>query len=103
MTVLDSAAHAVIGGYHADPFAFLGMHIENDRTVVRAYMPGASRVAVLDEGGGETELPRIHDAGLFAGPVPTSSRNYRLRTTFGDSTVDLQDAYRFPPVLSDFD
>ncbi|MBX6425487.1 MAG: 1,4-alpha-glucan branching protein GlgB [Variibacter sp.] len=102
MTALDPAALAIIGGYHADPFAYLGPHVENGQPVVRAFLPDADRVAVVHEGR-ETELARIHEAGLFAGPVPGLKGAYRLRATFGAQTVDLEDAYRFGPILSDFD
>ena len=46
---------------------------------------------------------RIHDAGLFAGALPNGSKRYQLRARFGENVVDLDDPYRFPPVLSDFD
>ena len=48
-------------------------------------------------------LSRIHDAGLFVGALPNGSKRYQLRARFGDNVVDLDDPYRFPPVLSDFD
>ena len=48
-------------------------------------------------------LTRIHDAGLFAGALPNGSTRYQLRARFGDNVVELDDPYRFPPVLSDFD
>ena len=48
-------------------------------------------------------LARIHDAGLFAGALPNGSQRYQLRARFGDTVVDLDDPYRFPPVLTDFD
>ncbi len=48
-------------------------------------------------------LARIHDAGLFAGALPNGSTRYQLRARFGDNVVDLDDPYRFPPVLTDFD
>ena len=103
MTALNDAALAVIGGYHADPFAYLGLHQENDMPVVRAYLPGAEHVTVVGEGGHETVLSRIHESGLFAGAVPVPCPRYRLRATFGENTVELEDAYRFPRVISDFD
>ena len=62
-----------------------------------------SAVKVLDEAGHVSELPRIHDAGLFAGPVEARDPHYRLRARFGDNEVELEDAYRFPPILSDLD
>jgi 1,4-alpha-glucan branching enzyme len=46
---------------------------------------------------------RLHDAGLFAGALPTGVTRYQLRARFGDTTVELHDPYRFPPILSDFD
>ena len=49
------------------------------------------------------ELSRIHDAGLFAGALPNGSKRYQLRARFGETVVDLDDPYRFPPVLTDFD
>ena len=41
--------------------------------------------------------------GLFAGALPNGSTRYQLRAQFGDKLVELDDPYRFPPVLSDFD
>jgi 1,4-alpha-glucan branching enzyme len=102
MTVLDPSALAIIGGYHSDPFAYLGPHRENGTPVVRTFLPGAETVSVVGEGGAATPLPRLHESGLFAGPVPQHGR-YRLRAKYGEQEVDLDDAYRFPPILSDFD
>ena len=65
------------------------------------FLPNAQRVVAVGEGG-ERELDRIDDAGLFAGPL-NGMRRYRLRARFGDNDVELEDAYRFPPVLSDYD
>ena len=67
------------------------------------FLPGATRVSVKDAEGHRRELPRVHDAGLFAGPVASDNPHYRLCVSFGDKSIELEDAYRFPPVLSDFD
>jgi 1,4-alpha-glucan branching enzyme len=48
-------------------------------------------------------LTRIHDAGRFAGFLPNGSNAYQLRARFGEKVVDLDDPYRFPPVLTDYD
>jgi len=101
MTELSPAAREIIAGHHADPFAYLGPHVENDRTVLRVFLPDASRVVAVANGS-ERELERIDPAGLFAGPVD-DPHHYRLRAHFGDSEVEMEDPYRFPPVLSDFD
>ena len=85
------------------PFHYLGLHTEGGRTVVRAFLPEASKVEAIDEHGETAALARIHDAGLFAGALPNGSKRYQLRARFGDTVVDLEDPYRFPPVLTDFD
>lgn len=98
---LSADARAIVEGRHANPFAYLGAHEENGRTVVRAFLPNATAVAVVNDAGAQP-LERLGEAGLFAGPVSDAGR-YRLRARFGDQEVDLEDPYRFPPVLSDFD
>jgi 1,4-alpha-glucan branching enzyme len=103
MRKLDPAARAVIGGYHADPFTYLGLHEEAGRPIVRVFLPDASSVVFLDDGGSATELQRVDSAGLFAGEVPAACRQYRLRAKFTDGAVELEDPYRFPPVLTDYD
>src|SRR6201747_3091273 len=103
MTELSAEAYAIVEGRHADPFHYLGLHTEGDKTVVRAFLPEASKVDAIDEHGEAATLARIPDAGLFAGALPNGSKRYQLRARFGDTVVDLDDPYRFPPVLSDFD
>jgi 1,4-alpha-glucan branching enzyme len=58
---------------------------------------------VIDDARHEAELKRVHPAGLFVGEVQKVSPNYRLKATFGGRTMEIEDAYRFPSVLSDFD
>jgi 1,4-alpha-glucan branching enzyme len=103
MTDLSPAALAIIGGYHANPFEYLGPHVEHDERIVRVFMPDAERVAIVDDVGHEHELPLVHDAGLFIGTIDSNTDHYRLRAKFGSNLVELEDPYRFPPVLSDFD
>ena len=71
--------------------------------MVRAFLPEASNVEAIGEHGETAQLTRIHDAGLFAGALPNGSKRYQLRARFGDNVVELEDPYRFPPVLTDFD
>jgi 1,4-alpha-glucan branching enzyme len=103
MTTLPQEAYAVIEGRHPDPFHYLGLHVEEDAPVVRAFVPDAEEVVAIDEQGHESELVRVHEAGLFAGRPPNGSPRYHLRARFGKHLVEFQDAYRFPPVLTDFD
>src|SRR5262249_20830648 len=41
--------------------------------------------------------------GLFEGHPQSRRPRYRLRARYGDRVVEMEDAYRFPPVLSDLD
>ena len=38
MSKLSAEAYAIVEGRHADPFHYLGLHTEGDRTVVRAFL-----------------------------------------------------------------
>jgi len=102
MKELSPEGLAVIGGYHADPFRYLGLHEEGGHPVVRAFLPDAERVFAIDRAGREHELARIHEAGLFSGEVPEAG-GYRLKANWSGRAFEFEDAYRFPPVLSDFD
>src|SRR5690606_8530458 len=100
MTLSDQAI-AVLSGRHSDPFSFLGPHKVQGQTVLRVLLPQADRVTAVEAGGREHELTQVDPGGLFTGEI-TNGR-YRLRARFGDHEVELEDPYRFPPLLSDFD
>ena len=103
MSELSAEAYEILEGRHSDPFHYLGPHTEDGKTVVRAFLPDASRVDAVVEDGKAAALTRIHEDGLFAGVLPNGSKSYQLRARFGDTVVDLDDPYRFPPVLTDYD
>ncbi|HKA80088.1 MAG TPA: 1,4-alpha-glucan branching enzyme, partial [Xanthobacteraceae bacterium] len=83
MTELSTGAREIIAGRNADPFHYLGPHTENGRTVVRVFLPDASRVVAISNGS-ERELERVDPAGLFVGPID-HPEHYRLRARFGES------------------
>jgi 1,4-alpha-glucan branching enzyme len=103
MSSLSPEAYAVIEGRHSDPFHYLGPHVEGDVPLVRVFLPDAEGVAIVDEKGHERGLERIHDAGLFEGRLSNGSRRYRVRARYGERQVEIEDPYRFPPILSDLD
>ncbi len=103
MTKLSPEAYAIVEGRHADPFHYLGPHREGGKTIVRAFLPEATQVDAVGEHGNAATLTRIHEAGLFAGAAPEGAERYQLRARFGNNVVELEDPYRFPPVLSDYD
>ena len=46
-------AEAIVAGQHGDPFAFLGMHKRSAGLYVRAFLPDAEEMAVVDAASGE--------------------------------------------------
>jgi 1,4-alpha-glucan branching enzyme len=103
MTELPAEAYAIVEGRHSDPFRYLGPHQENEKTVVRAFLPDASGVDAVGEHGEAAALQRVHDAGLFVGAMPNGSGRYQLRAHYGDNVVEFDDPYRFPAILTDYD
>ncbi len=91
----------------ADPFRILGMHEVDGAPVVRALLPDADTVAVIDAATGAkvAELKRCHDAGIFAGRVADRDGwfAYRLAVSWGGHRQVIDDPYRFSPVLGDVD
>nr|VFK39042.1 MAG: 1,4-alpha-glucan branching enzyme [Candidatus Kentron sp. TC] len=106
--VEEQAIAAVLDAEHPDPFSFFGMHEggAKDALIVRAFYPEASAIEVLDDAGSVVAtLRKVHDEGLFAGEISgrTQPFPYRLRVTTHSGKADIDDPYRFPPVLSDKD
>src|ERR1700674_4155438 len=101
-------ASAIVAGQHSDPFAFLGMHEDkHGRLLVRTLQPGAERVAVVEVPSGRelTELKKVHPDGLFSGPIPRLRNrfHYLLRVRWDGADIDIEDPYRFPPMLGEMD
>jgi 1,4-alpha-glucan branching enzyme len=102
---------AIVRGRHGDPFRILGPHsIPNEpkaegpqRWRVCALLPGAESAALLM--GGD-RLPMANDAhaDFFAVEIAHDPGHYYIayRNAAGDE-VEIEDPYRFPPLLSEFD
>lgn len=103
MKGLSPEAEAIIAGRHSDPFRYLGPHPDGRETLVRVLLPSARDVRVVKPDGSEHVLRPLHDVGLFEGRVPEPISSYRLRARFGETVAELEDAYRFPTVISDYD
>ena len=99
------AIQAIVHGHHHDPFSFLGMHPAGTGLVVRAFLPHARRVTLIDDAGeAVAELEHIDAAGLFVAHLSKSKPfRYRLRLAFEERTEDIEDPYRFPPSLGAMD
>ncbi len=105
--VNPAAIEALVRGDHGDPFALLGVHDAAEGVVIRTFQPHAGRVWLIDGDSGRAtgELSRAHAEGLFIGRLP--DRNgpfaYRLRLQVGGNTIEVDDPYRFPPILGELD
>jgi 1,4-alpha-glucan branching enzyme len=98
---------AIVAARHDDPFAFLGMHRTAAGMCVRAFLPAASAMAVVDSARGEiaAEGRLLHRDGLFVAMVPDRGEpfRYRLRVLAGGAWQEFADVYSFGPVLGDLD
>ena len=111
--LVPAEIEAVVAGRHAAPIQILGCHqymFENHSYVaVRTFRPQDATVRVhsLDI---DSEIPALclHSEGFFESIWPTDELNtepiYRLRLQgFDGSEIEIEDPYRFPPLLTDFD
>ncbi|MGY0157743.1 1,4-alpha-glucan branching protein GlgB [Edwardsiella tarda] len=109
MSVLPSkhTIQQLLTGHCADPFALLGMHSTAKGLAVRALIPDAQAVQVVDRKNGRTvaTLEPIHEGGFFCGLLPRRKNPfpYLLRVTWGDQQHLLEDPYRFGPLLGEID
>ncbi len=104
---------AIITGEHPDPFSVLGSRATTGGSrattgvTIRAFLPGAESVTVIESAGGEplAELEKVDESGLFTGHVRgrAPSLEYRLRAMRGDDVWELEDPYRFGPVIGELD
>ena len=94
-------------GRHGDPFAVLGPHAQEGGTSIRAFLPGARQVEVLDVCSGHQigMLEKQHADGFFEGllAVPATAC-YGLQVQWDNyQTAWVEDPYRFGPVLGEMD
>ena len=76
----DATVRALVEARHDDPFAVLGPHEAPGGVVIRALVPGAARLEVVEEATGAVvgELKRRHEAGLFEGVLDGPAGLVRL-------------------------
>ena len=103
----DDEIRALMRAEHGDPFAVLGPHRTPEGLRVRALLPGAHEVAVVHAGSGDplALLTRQGDSDVFAGLVPAApaTLGYRFHVRWAHHSAELEDPYRFPPVLGETD
>ena len=113
MPAVSPDLNALLRGQEADPFKWLGPHLDRDRqrVVVRFLRPRAASVELLLRHPRELTLPmtRQHELGLFDVEIPgvdslDGGIDYRFHV-HSESGVDavVDDPYRFGRVISDYD
>ena len=96
---------ALIKAEHRDPFSILGPHADGQGgQVIRAFLPQALSVNVIDRAGGQvlgplsiTEVP-----GLFVGQF-AQLQPYALRINWAAGEQTSEDPYSFGPLLGEMD
>lgn len=100
---LDGADRGrLLAGDHHAPHDVLGAHPVPGGVLVRALRPFARSVTVVATG----LRAELHDDGdgFFAGVLPVPEvPAYRLEVAYDDTTVEVEDPYRFWPAIGELD
>ena len=96
---------ALVGGAHANPFAFLGPHVDDDGRdiVVRCFLPAAESVTLIaPQLKLSIAMTKVHPDGLFVAKIakPKQSLAYHYVATWDGENVRLEDPYRFAGILN---
>lgn len=99
--------NALVSGHFADPFSLLGMHKTDKGLEVRALLPDASEVWVIETSTGNkcVQLECLDSRGFFQGVIPKRKTpfRYQLAVTWHGQQNLIDDAYRFGPLLPEMD
>nr|CAD6617308.1 1,4-alpha-glucan branching protein GlgB [Rhizobium sp. TCK] len=98
------ALHALVEGRHGDPFSILGRHPVGDTYVVRALLPGATSVDVVDADSDTViaRMEQVFQGGLFAADIG-SHGTYRFQIHWPDAVQETEDPYSFGLLLGELD
>lgn len=101
--VLDTDIDLICSARHGDAFSVLGPHLQADGKVsVRTFLPQALSVQLIDPITDEPIglMKRHGNTDFFSGTLATG-KEYRIAVLWRDtSTSQIDDPYRFPPILS---
>lgn len=96
--VLANVAH----GRYFDPHSVLGTHVGEDSVTIRTVAHLADAVEIVTPKG---TFPATHEQdGIWVAVLDgTEIPDYRVRTTYGEETTELDDGYRYLPTIGEFD
>lgn len=108
MLTSKSDVQNIVSGVHNNPFSILGLHFVNKNWVIRAFIPNADKIDVIDTKTGEliTSLTvSKHSADFFEAKIKTADKRfaYRLNIHQGNHSWIADDPYRFGPVIGEID
>ena len=104
--IAEREIDAIVGARHGDPFAVLGPHLTPAGVVIRAFAPDAETLAARSPDGALLlALDRRHPAGFFEGLLARRKKlpDYRLHAANAGGAWEIDDPYRFAPVLGEMD
>ena len=97
----------LFSGNSADPFSLLGMHAADNGLQVRALLPDASEVWLLEQQSGRrlVQLNCDDPRGFFSATVPRRKTpfRYQFEVRWQDNQQIVDDPYRFGTLLQDID
>jgi 1,4-alpha-glucan branching enzyme len=108
---LKEEIEKIVNSAWPDPFEILGSHVikwgGKECVAVRAFLPEAAEVSVVEVGSGQDyPMRKLHKEGFFEAVIRGRSEvfPYRLKETDTSGARRLiTDPYSFLPVLSDYD
>ena len=99
--------NALIAGHFSDPFSVLGMHTTDAGIEVRALLPDATEVWVIEPKTGRKvgKLECLDSRGFFSGVMPRRKNpfRYQLAVVWHGQQNLIDDPYRFGPLLQELD
>ncbi len=123
-TVSLSSISQLVNGTHQNPGHILGPHLVDYRgtkaTAIRSFLPEAQTAWVINPRNGEKRpMRKLHPAGFFEAicdpmvdesastrqdAVLNAASPYRIQVTNNSGeTIEMQDPYAVPSILTDFD
>ena len=105
---IDPVLKALLAGRLHNPFSYLGLHSQENSSLVRVFYPYANNVEISIAGKLEP-MVRTHPSGIFewrGATNPALPYLLRIEDDFGTSQLgprETHDAYAFLPCISEYD
>jgi 1,4-alpha-glucan branching enzyme len=94
---------AILSGHHGDAFSVLGPHESESGWEVRAFLPQAMDAEVVSDKA-TYPMRKLRAEGFFVASMDRLPEHYLLRLTlWNGARTEVEDVYRFGPLISDFD